>query len=324
MAQRLLLVLRRQPVAFLALFVALSGSSYAAVSAGKAGQGDVIVGCVGDKDGKLRVVTSASRCASKETAISFNREGKQGAPGKPGANGAGGAAGSDGTDGVDGKDGAPGRDGVDTSGGVPGPAGTAGPAGPAGSVGATGVAGPAGAVGATGSAGATGATGAAGPAGPTGATGATGPAGATETASSLLTKLLTVDGTGSGLDADRLNGLSSSSFLRTTDFNSTFDARLGLLFGGGNQTAVAGASGGGVDCWMGDLSLTARDYPSPGTMFAAGQPLAISQYSAMYALLGTTYGGNGTTYFQLPDLRKQAPGRSTYEICVEGAFPVRP
>ena len=60
MAHRLLLVLRRQPVAFLALFVALSGSSYAAVSAGKAGQGDVIVGCVGDKDGKLTKTEAAA------------------------------------------------------------------------------------------------------------------------------------------------------------------------------------------------------------------------------------------------------------------------
>src|SRR5690348_14347878 len=66
MASRVLGVLRGQPIAFLALFVALGGSSYAAVSAGKIGQGDVIVGCVA-KDGKLRVVASASRCTGKET-----------------------------------------------------------------------------------------------------------------------------------------------------------------------------------------------------------------------------------------------------------------
>src|ERR1044071_6965826 len=110
MAQRLLLVLRRQPVAFLALFVALGGSSFAAVSAAKPGTGDVIVGCVA-KDGKLRVVTSASRCTAKETAISFNREGKQGAAGVDGSDGSDGAAGPAGADGADGRDGKDGATG---------------------------------------------------------------------------------------------------------------------------------------------------------------------------------------------------------------------
>ncbi|MDR3463869.1 MAG: tail fiber protein [Beijerinckiaceae bacterium] len=34
----------------------------------------------------------------------------------------------------------------------------------------------------------------------------------------------------------------------------------------------------------------------------AGQTLAVSQYSALFALIGTTYGGNGTTTFNLPNL----------------------
>lgn len=36
---------------------------------------------------------------------------------------------------------------------------------------------------------------------------------------------------------------------------------------------------------------------------ASGQTLAINQYNALYSLLGTTYGGNGQSTFQLPDLR---------------------
>lgn len=36
---------------------------------------------------------------------------------------------------------------------------------------------------------------------------------------------------------------------------------------------------------------------------ASGQLLGVSQYSALFALLGTTYGGNGQSNFQLPDLR---------------------
>ncbi|WP_332878497.1 phage tail protein [Massilia sp. S19_KUP03_FR1] len=38
-------------------------------------------------------------------------------------------------------------------------------------------------------------------------------------------------------------------------------------------------------------------------MLAQGQSLAVSQYAALYSLLGTTFGGNGSTTFNLPDLR---------------------
>jgi microcystin-dependent protein len=38
-------------------------------------------------------------------------------------------------------------------------------------------------------------------------------------------------------------------------------------------------------------------------MLAAGQTLALNQYTALYSLLGTTFGGNGSTSFNLPDLR---------------------
>ncbi|KQQ33844.1 microcystin-dependent protein [Duganella sp. Leaf126] len=51
-------------------------------------------------------------------------------------------------------------------------------------------------------------------------------------------------------------------------------------------------------------------------MLAAGQELSINQYTALYALIGTTYGGTGTTTFKLPDLRGKfmvaADGGATY------------
>ena len=106
-----------------------------------------------------------------------------------------------------------------------------GPTGATGATGATGPAGPTGATGAQGPAGndgADGATGPQGPAGPTGATGATGatgpqgPAGADgsdgspDTAAEVLAKIVTVDGSGSGLDADLLDGLHASTFMRAS------------------------------------------------------------------------------------------------------------
>ena len=42
---------------------------------------------------------------------------------------------------------------------------------------------------------------------------------------------------------------------------------------------------------------------------------------ALFALIGTTYGGDGRTMFALPDLRAVAPNNMTYSICVEGIFP---
>jgi microcystin-dependent protein len=41
--------------------------------------------------------------------------------------------------------------------------------------------------------------------------------------------------------------------------------------------------------------------------FCNGQTLPISQYQALYQLLGTTFGGDGNTTFQLPDLRGRVP-----------------
>ncbi|MBI1407811.1 MAG: phage tail protein [Caulobacter sp.] len=56
-------------------------------------------------------------------------------------------------------------------------------------------------------------------------------------------------------------------------------------------------------------------------MLCAGQLLSIANYSALFSLIGTTYGGNGTTTFGLPDLRGrvlvgqgQGPGLSDYAM----------
>lgn len=56
---------------------------------------------------------------------------------------------------------------------------------------------------------------------------------------------------------------------------------------------------------------------------ANGQVLPINQNQALFALLGTTYGGNGRTTFALPDLRSAAPNGLTYSICLFGIFPSR-
>jgi microcystin-dependent protein len=51
----------------------------------------------------------------------------------------------------------------------------------------------------------------------------------------------------------------------------------------------------------------ACNFSPRGWAYCAGQLLPISQYTAVFALIGTYYGGNGTSNFQLPDLRSRVP-----------------
>jgi microcystin-dependent protein len=73
------------------------------------------------------------------------------------------------------------------------------------------------------------------------------------------------------------------------------------------------------DPYVSQIEVFGFNYAPRGWLLCAGQLLPINQYQALFALLGTTYGGNGTTNFMLPDLRSrvavgmgQSPGLSNY------------
>lgn len=73
--------------------------------------------------------------------------------------------------------------------------------------------------------------------------------------------------------------------------------------------------------FLGQLATFGFNFAPTGWATCQGQVLPISQYSALFALLGTNYGGNGTSNFQLPNLQGcvavgqgSLPGGSTYEI----------
>jgi microcystin-dependent protein len=53
--------------------------------------------------------------------------------------------------------------------------------------------------------------------------------------------------------------------------------------------------------------IFAGDFAPSGWAFCNGQLLPINQYAALFSLLGTTYGGNGTTNFGLPNMQSRAP-----------------
>jgi hypothetical protein len=178
--------------------------------------------------------------------------------------------------------------------GQPGPTGPTGPAGPAGALGQAGPAGPKGDTGATG---ATGQTGALGPAGPKGDTGATGEAGQT----GALGPLGPQGPAGPTGDTGATGPAGPTGPQGPAGPDPTADAFI-VRFGvnTGNATPASGAT-----CTLGEILLSASPTRTAGGEPASGQLLPINQNTALFSLLGTTYGGNGTTNFNLPDLRKR-------------------
>jgi len=62
-----------------------------------------------------------------------------------------------------------------------------------------------------------------------------------------------------------------------------------------------------MDPFIGEIKLFAGNFAPRAWAFCDGQLLPISQNSALFSILGTTYGGDGRTTFALPDLRGRVP-----------------
>ena len=92
-------------------------------------------------------------------------------------------------------------------------------------------------------------------------------------------------------------------------------------FGTNTGRAAPGIAALASDCIMGEIFLTAANVVKATP--AQGQVIPIASNTALFALLGTTFGGDGTTTFALPDLRGAAPNGLTYSICTIGVFPSR-
>jgi microcystin-dependent protein len=59
--------------------------------------------------------------------------------------------------------------------------------------------------------------------------------------------------------------------------------------------------------FLGQIMIFGGNFAPRGWAFCNGQLLSIAQNSALFSLLGTTYGGDGVTTFGLPDLRGRVP-----------------
>ena len=186
--------------------------------------------------------------------------------------------------------------------GDPGPVGPQGPAGiqgPAGPQGPAGIQGPPGPQGSAGPTGATGAVGATGPAGPAGPIGPAGPAG-----SQGIMGFPGPQGTQGPQGVQGPQGPPGPA--GTTAF--------------GTNTNIA-SSGLSRQCFLGEIMLSSG--PVAGSLPASGQLVSVTKFLSLFQVIGTTYGGDGTNTFGIPDLRAAAPNGLTYSICVSGFAPTK-
>ncbi len=61
------------------------------------------------------------------------------------------------------------------------------------------------------------------------------------------------------------------------------------------------------DPYIGEIRMVAFPFAPQGWEVCNGQQMSIAQNQALFALIGNTYGGDGRTFFNLPDLRGRTP-----------------
>ena len=59
--------------------------------------------------------------------------------------------------------------------------------------------------------------------------------------------------------------------------------------------------------YVGEIRMFAGNFAPVGWLFCNGQQLPISQNETLFQLIGTTYGGDGQTNFNLPNLQSRVP-----------------
>lgn len=115
-------------------------------------------------------------------------------------------------------------------------------------------------------------------------------------------------------NASELGGLPASAYAPSS------------LLGSPGAPASQNSSLDDTACYLSEVRLLAGNQVPSNWHLADGTVLSISSNVALWSLLGTTYGGNGTSTFALPNLRAAAPKGGgpagvNYYICVTGTFP---
>src|SRR5678815_1673408 len=100
-----------------------------------------------------------------------------------------------------------------------------------------------------------------------------------------------------------------------------------MLLGAVAFLCVAGPARAGDLTFIGEVELFGFNFCPQGWLPADGRLMPISQNTALFSLLGTTYGGDGKTTFKLPEPKAEVTKDFiplTQCIAVEGIFPSRP
>lgn len=77
-----------------------------------------------------------------------------------------------------------------------------------------------------------------------------------------------------------------------------------------------------MDGIIGEIKLIIHDFEMSNYLYCDGRELSIENHQALFALIGTKFGGDGLDTFNLPILEAPLPGMR-YIICVYGTFPSR-
>ena len=72
-----------------------------------------------------------------------------------------------------------------------------------------------------------------------------------------------------------------------------------------------------MNYFLSQIIILPLNFAPKGFAFCNGELLQIAQYQALFSLIGTTFGGDGTTNFALPDYSGKAPTGSNYFICIQ-------
>jgi hypothetical protein len=123
-------------------------------------------------------------------------------------------------------------------------------------------------------------------------------------------------------DSAKLGGQPATDYVRWTDAHAAFASA--FIFGSAPTPGQVGDADS--SCILGEIKLMAGSAMPTNWVPADGQLLPITRYDTLFSLLGTTYGGDGTTTFALPDLRSAAPRGDgpagvSYNMCLDGTYP---
>jgi microcystin-dependent protein len=101
-----------------------------------------------------------------------------------------------------------------------------------------------------------------------------------------------------------------SRWLDTTEAETFVSPHSGKIFYAGKCYNAQGdllESSLDASPYVSEIILFAGNYVPYGYVACDGQLLSISEYDALFALIGTTYGGNGASNFAVPDFRGRIP-----------------